>query len=88
MVDKVPNPKAPNPGPFINPLMPAARTLSQCIVQLDSLNFGKLKRLESQRRFILANLLRNHEDLVRLAGAWELQVARLGAMKPKDGGKQ
>ena len=88
MVEEAPKSKAPNPGPFINPMLPAARTFSQCIAMLDTLNFGKLRHLESQRRFILASPLQQHEGLLRLAGAWERQVARLGMLKPKRGCKQ
>jgi len=75
MVENAPKPESPVPMPLENPLVPILRMLSQCLGELDNLDFSGSEQMEFQKQFLLNALLREQEGLARLTGLWELALA-------------
>lgn len=77
MVENAPKPETPIPIVLLaNPVTPALRVLSYCIVMLDNLDFSKNEQLESRRKYLVHGLMCQQEALERLVGQWELEAAQ------------
>lgn len=75
MVENASNPETPTPMPLENPVVPIVRRVSQCLGELDNLDFSGIEQMVFQKESLLNALLRDQEALARLVGLWELAWA-------------
>ncbi len=75
MVENAPKPENPVPMPLDNPVVPILRMLSQCLGELNNLDFSGSEQMVFQKESLLNALLRDQEALARLVGLWELAWA-------------